>query len=84
MLQSFSFMLKILVPNNSNITIYFLDLIRYLNSLCFFGLHFYLYIKYFLYWSIVDLQCCVSFRYRAKIFSYTYTHTYSFSDSFPI
>ena len=28
----------------------------------------------FLSWSIVDLQCCVSFRYTAKWFGYTYTH----------
>ena len=32
------------------------------------------------YWSIVDLQCCVSFRYIAKGLSYTHIH--SFSDSF--
>ena len=35
-----------------------------------------------LYWSIVDLQCCVSFRYTAKCFSYTYIHC--FLDSFLI
>ena len=28
----------------------------------------------FLSWSIVNLQCCVSFRYTAKWFCYTYTH----------
>ena len=27
-----------------------------------------------LYWSIVDLQCCVSFRGTAKWFSYAYTY----------
>ena len=37
-----------------------------------------------LYWSIVDLQCCVSFRGTAKWFSYTYTYICSFSDSFSI
>ena len=36
------------------------------------------------YWSIVDLQCCVSFRCTAKWFSYTYTYIHSFSNSFPI
>ena len=45
-------------------------------------------------WTIVDLQCCVSFRCTAKWFSYTYIHIYSFmytniyiysfSDSFPL
>ena len=29
---------------------------------------------FFLYWSIVDLQCCVNFCYTAKWFSYTYTY----------
>ena len=33
------------------------------------------------YWNIFDLQCCVSFRYKAKWFSYTYTCIHSFSDS---
>ena len=42
--------------------------------------------SYFLnfYWSIVDLQCCVSFRCTAKWISYTYTYSHSFLDSFPI
>ena len=35
------------------------------------------------YWSIVDLQCCVSFRYTAERISYTYSHSF-FLDSFPI
>ena len=30
----------------------------------------------FFYWSLVDLQCCVSLRWIAKWFSYTYIHTY--------
>ena len=33
-----------------------------------------------LYWSIVDEQCCVSFRYTVKWFSYRYTCIYSFSN----
>ena len=45
-------------------------------SLFFFNLIF------ILYWSIVDLQYCVSFRCTAKLLSYTYIH--SFSDSFPV
>ena len=36
------------------------------------------------YWSIVDLQCCVSFRCTGKWISYTYTYIYSFLDSFSI
>ena len=35
-------------------------------------------------WSIVNLQCCVSFKCTAKGFSYIYIFTYSFSDSFPL
>ena len=31
---------------------------------------------WFVYWSRVDLQCCVSFRYTAKWFSYTYIHNF--------
>ena len=34
---------------------------------------YYMSLYFFLfYWSIVDLQCCVSFRYIAKWFSYTF------------
>ena len=36
------------------------------------------------YWSIVDLQCCISYCYTAKWISYTYTYIHSFLDSFPI
>ena len=36
------------------------------------------------YWSRVDLQCNVSFRYTAKWISYMYTYTHSFLDSIPI
>ena len=36
---------------------------------------------YFL--SIVNLQCCVSFRCTAKWFSYVYIYMYMISDSFP-
>ena len=28
------------------------------------------------FWSIVDLQCCVSFRYTAQWISYTYIHSF--------
>ena len=36
------------------------------------------------YWSIVDLQCCVSFSCTAKWISYTYTYIHCFLDAFPI
>ena len=37
------------------------------------------------YWSVVDLQCCVSFRWKAKWISYAYTyiHPFFFKVSFP-
>ena len=42
----------------------------------------FLYLKFF--WNIVDLPCCVSFRYTAKWISYMYMYIHSLSDSFPI
>ena len=42
----------------------------------FLILKFYLFTYLFFYWSIVDLQCCTSFRCTAKWFSYTHTHIY--------
>ena len=35
------------------------------------------------YWSIVDFQCCVSFKYTAKWFSYTYIYSFFFEILFP-
>ena len=32
---------------------------------------------FILYWNIVYLQYCISFRYTAKRFSYTYIHSFS-------
>ena len=46
--------------------------------------YFIFFLIFILYWTIVDLQCCVSFRCIARWFSYTYTDVYSFSNSFPI
>ena len=43
----------------------------------------YIYILKFAYWSIIDLQCCVSFRCIAKEFSFIYMF-YSLSDYFPL
>ena len=37
---------------------------------------------FILQWSIVDQQCCVSFIWAAKWFSYTFTCVYSFSNYF--
>ena len=37
-----------------------------------------------LYWTIVDLYCCVNFRYAAKWISYIYASIHSFSYSFPV
>ena len=53
---------KLLLPN---ITLF-------INALNFI---FYLFKHFF--WSIVDLQCCVSYRYTAKWISYTYTYIHS-------
>ena len=35
--------------------------------------------KILFYWSIVDLQCCVNFYYKANWFSYTHTHTHIYT-----
>ena len=50
----------------------------------FLYIMFFLKLIFILYWSIADLQCCVSFRYTAKWFHYPYTCIHYFSDSFPI
>ena len=46
--------------------------------------HLYHSIQHFIfkfYWSIVDLQCCISFRCAAKWISYAYTYIHSFFPS---
>ena len=43
-----------------------------------------IFLIFILYWTVVHLQCCVSFRCTAKWFSYIYTCIYSFSNSFKI
>ena len=50
----------------------------WLKTLCFF-----LFLINF-YWSIVDLQCCVSFGCTAKWIRHTYTYIHSFKNSFPM
>ena len=42
------------------------------------------FLLFYFYWSVVDLHCCVNFRYAAKGISYAYTSIHSFSYSFPI
>ena len=59
-----------------------------LPSFCLSNLKFYSSLHSFkkvfiLYWTIVDLQCWVSFRCTAKWFSYTYTYIHSFQILFP-
>ena len=46
-------------------------------------LYLFIYEQFILYWIIVDLQCCASFRYITKWFIYTYTCVFSFSNSLP-
>ena len=41
-----------------------------------FFLHFIRFLFLFFYWNIVDLQCCVGFRYTAKWFSFIYIYIY--------
>ena len=56
---------------------YFLKLKSFTNFIFF--------LIFVLYWSLVDLQCHVSFRRTAKWFSETYTYDiYSLSKSFPV
>ena len=43
-----------------------------------------LFLMFILYWSIIDLECFVSFRCTTELFSYKYSQIYSFSNYFPI
>ena len=38
----------------------------------------------FLYWSIIDTQCCISFCYTAKWISYTYIYIYIYISLSPL
>ena len=51
---------------------------------CKTSIEFFFSLIFILYWSTVDLQCCVSFRHTAKWLSFTYIYMYSLSDSFLI
>ena len=58
--------------------------LSFTSSLLYFILFYFLFFSNNLFiWSIVDLQCCVSFRSTAKWISYPYTYIHSFSYSFP-
>ena len=66
---------------------FLMDQVRHLwqvgKETCDVLLSFFFFLNFF-YWSIVDLESCVSFRCTAKYISYTYTYICSLSDSFPI
>ena len=49
-----------------------------------FRILFFFTLIFIIYWSIIDLQYCISFRCTAKWPSYSHTYTHSFVDSFPI
>ena len=53
-----------------------LEHVSQLHSFLNFFFNFIFYLKKIFYWSIVDLQCCVSFRCAAKGISCTYTHVH--------
>ena len=46
--------------------------------LTFGVVYFFSSMRYVFFWSIIDLQCCVSFKYTAKWISFTYTYIHSF------
>ena len=49
-----------------------------------FRILFFFTLIFIIYWSIIDVQYCISFRCTAKWPSYSHTYTHSFADSFPI
>ena len=53
-------------------------------SVCLFAYNYFLFKICILCWSVVDLQCYISFRYITTFFHYTDTYNHSFSDFFPI
>ena len=55
-----------------------LDTLISFNSFCLYVPHLYFIFYFNFYWSVVDLQCCISFRCTAKWISYTYTYIHSF------
>ena len=65
---------------NKAYPLYFWILFCSLHRYTLFPLHYMLntYLLNEFYWSIVDLQCCISFKCIAKWFSYTYTYIHSF------
>ena len=51
----------------------FLNSLKILLKYSWFTTYYFYFKKFILYWSIVDLQCCVSFRYIEKWVNYIYT-----------
>ena len=69
---TFKCILKTLQLYYHSLTITLFDIIFYINLFSF--LFFFIVFFEHLYWSIIALQCCVSFRFITKWISYTYTY----------
>ena len=71
-------------PTNSACSWQHLFSLFFLRMAVLIGTKWYLICVFYIsYGSIVDLQCCVSFRYTAKWFNYTYIYIHFFQILFP-